>query len=83
METEEEKAMTHETSCTWVSTTTFIVGLATGISAGLLLAPQSGARTRRQLHNLAHDLEEQTGHFVGDAKASIGKVIEHGKRLVG
>lgn len=83
MEPEEEKAMTHETGCAWVSTTTFIVGLVAGIGAGLLLAPQSGVRTRRHLHTLAEDLEEQTSHILGDAKTSIGKVIEQGKRLVG
>jgi len=66
----------------WSSVTPFIVGFVSGIGAGILMAPQSGARTRRQLYNLAEDLEEQTDHFVSDAKASLGKVIERGKRLV-
>jgi hypothetical protein len=73
--------MTDGTRCLWTSTSTFVAGLVTGIGAGILLAPQSGARTRRQLHNLAHDVEEQTAHFFGDAKASLGRVIERGKRL--
>lgn len=75
--------MTNGNSSLWMRITTFFAGLVTGISAGLLLAPQSGARTRRQLHNLAQNLEEQTDHFVCDAKTSIGKLIEHGKGLVG
>lgn len=74
--------MTYETKCLWTSTSTFFAGLVAGIGAGILLAPQSGARTRRQLHNMAEDLGEQTSYMLGDAKTSIGKVIEHGKRLV-
>ena len=66
-----------------MSTTTFFAGLLAGIGAGLLLAPQSGARTRRQLENLAKDLQEDTSHMLGDAKTSIGKVIDQGKSLVG
>ena len=74
--------MIEGTRCTGISTTTFFAGLLAGISTGLLLAPQSGARTRRQLENLAKDLQEDTSHMLGDAKTSIGKVIEQGKSLV-
>jgi gas vesicle protein len=74
--------MIEGTRCTGISTTTFFAGLLAGISTGLLLAPQSGARTRRRLENLAKDLQEDTGHMLGDAKTSIGKVIEQGKSLV-
>jgi len=79
---EERVMMTNGTTSGWVTVATFIVGFAAGLGAGILTAPQSGARTRRQLHNLAHDLEEQTGHIVDDAKASVGRVIQLGKRLV-
>lgn len=75
--------MIQGTRCAWLSTTTFLAGLMAGISTGLLLAPQSGARTRRQIHGVAKDLEEKTSHILSDAKTSIGKVIDHGKRLVG
>jgi hypothetical protein len=78
---DEERAMTSGTRSRWLSVTTFIAGFVSGIGAGIILAPQSGARTLRQLHNLASDLEEQTGHFIGDAKASLNRVIERGKRL--
>jgi gas vesicle protein len=81
-EQQEDKAMIEGTRCTGISTTTFFAGLLAGISTGLLLAPQSGARTRRQLENLAKDLQEDTSHMLGDAKTSIGKVIEQGKSLV-
>ena len=74
--------MTNGTTRVWGTIATFIVGFAAGLGAGILTAPQSGARTRRQLHNMAHDLEEQSGYIVDDAKASLGKVIQLGKRLV-
>jgi len=75
--------MTDGTTGAWVTVATFIIGFAAGLGAGMLTAPQSGAKTRRQLHDLANDLEEQTGHIVDDAKASLGRVIQIGKRLVG
>ncbi|MBA5865137.1 MAG: hypothetical protein GDA67_00400 [Nitrospira sp. CR1.3] len=82
MKTDEESAMTNGPTNSWTSMTLFIVGLVSGISAGILLAPQSGARTRRQLRHLAQDFEEQTDHLIGDAKASIGKAIERGMHLI-
>ena len=75
--------MTERTGCIGMSTTTFFAGLIAGMSMGLLLAPQSGARTRRQLHALAKDLEEETNYILDDAKTSIGKAIEQGKSFVG
>jgi gas vesicle protein len=75
--------MTEGTRCTGIGTTAFFAGLIAGIGAGLLLAPQSGARTRRQLENLAKDLQEDTSHMLGNTKTSIGNVIEQGKSLVG
>ena len=75
--------MTEGMRCTGMSTTAFIAGLLTGIGSGLLLATQSGARTRRQLHGLAKDMQEEASHMLGDAKTSIGKVIDQGKSLVG
>lgn len=75
--------MAEEMRCIGMSTTTFFAGLVAGIGMGLLLAPQSGTRTRRQLHGLAKDLEEESSHILGDAKISIGKAIEQGKSLVG
>jgi gas vesicle protein len=66
-----------------MSTTTFIAGLLAGVCTGVLFAAQSGTRTRRQLHSWAKDLQEETNHMLGDAKISIGKVIDQGKSLVG
>ena len=75
--------MTEGIRYTGMSTTAFIAGFLTGIGSGLLLASQSGARTRRQLHSLAKDMQEEASYMLGDAKTSIGKVINQGKSLVG
>ena len=75
--------MTEGTCCTGIGTTAFFAGLFAGIGTGLLLAPQSGTRTRRELENLAKDLQEDTSHMLDNVKTSIGNVIEQGKSLVG
>lgn len=75
--------MNEQTRCTGICMTTFFAGLLAGICAGVLFAAQSGSRTRRQLHSLAKDLQEETSHIFGTAKASIGKAVEQGKSLVG
>ena len=75
--------MSEGTRCTAISTTTFFAGLLAGVCTGVLFATQSGARTRRQLHGWAKDLQEETNHMLGDAKISIGKVIDQGRSLVG
>lgn len=74
--------MTGSTRCTGTGTTAFFAGLVTGIGTGLLLASQSGARTRRQLHSLAKDVQEETNHILSDARTSIGRAIEHGRSFV-
>ena len=74
--------MTDGTRCTGIGTA-FVAGLVTGVGTGLLLASQSGARTRRQLHSLAKDMQEEANLMLGDAKTSIGKVIDQSKSLVG
>lgn len=75
--------MTEGTRCTGMSTAAFFAGLVAGIGTGLLLAPQSGARTRRQLHSLAKDLQEESNYMLDDAKTSLGKVLGQGKEYCG
>ena len=75
--------MAEGTRSTGVSMTAFLAGLVAGIGTGLLLAPQSGARTRRQLHGLAKDLQEESNYMLGDAKASLGKAFGQGKESCG
>jgi len=75
--------MTEGTRCIGMSTTTFLAGLMAGLITGLLLAPRSGVRTRRQLHSLPKDLQEEMNHMPGDAKTSLGKEIEQDGSRVG
>lgn len=74
--------MTGSTRCTGTGITVFFAGLVAGIGTGLLLASQSGARTRRQLHSLAKDVQEETNNILSDARTSIGRAIEHGRSFV-
>lgn len=60
----------------------FLTGLAVGVGTGVLMAPQSGARTRCQLRCLAEDLGERVTEMAGDARETVEQVIERGKRLV-
>ncbi len=60
----------------------FLTGLLVGVGTGVLLAPQSGARTRRQLRCLAEDVAERATEMAGDARDSVERVIEQGKQLV-
>ena len=60
-----------------------LTGLLIGGIAGLLYAPQSGARTRRQLANYAEDIKERAGEVVQDATEVIEKTLDRSRRHVG
>lgn len=64
----------------------FAAGLLVGVGTGILLAPQSGARTRRQIGSFVDDLREDATQLADDAKGAvegaIDGVIERGKRIV-
>ncbi len=63
----------------------FATGLIVGVGTGLLLAPQSGARTRRQIGGMVDDFREDATHLAEEAKQTVGEVIdgviERGKRI--
>ena len=59
-----------------------LTGIVLGTGLGLLLAPQSGARTRRQLRNMVEDATERVGEFADDAKETVNEVVERGKKFV-
>jgi len=61
----------------------FLSGVAVGIAGGLLVAPQPGERTRRQLRNLAGDLSEHASVMAMDAKKMVADTLDSGKRVVG
>jgi len=59
----------------------FLTGCVVGGIAGLLAAPQSGVRTRRQISNYAADVRERAGEATEDTTAAIQKVITKGRNL--
>jgi len=60
----------------------FLAGLTIGLMTGFLLAPHSGAYTRRQLRNVAEDVKEQASILASDAKEAVENAMEKGKRIV-
>jgi len=59
-----------------------LTGLLIGGIAGLLYAPQSGARTRRQIANFAEDVKERAGEAAEDATEALNKVVDNSRRFV-
>lgn len=60
----------------------FVAGMIVGGGAGLLLAPASGARTRRRLRAAAEDWKEEIGDLASDARSKVKQAIDHGRRMV-
>lgn len=60
----------------------FLAGMAVGVGTGLLIAPESGVRTRRRLRNYAEDLGDQITDLADEAKIKVGKFVDRGKELV-
>lgn len=55
---------------------TFATGFVLGAGAGLLLAPQSGVRTRRHLQHLGHNLRDKAEDLAQEAKDLVGSVLD-------
>ncbi|MEX0830240.1 MAG: YtxH domain-containing protein [Nitrospirales bacterium] len=66
-----------------VGLVTILSATALGFVCGLLLAPQSGSRTRRQLHDMALDASERMEEWTEDAKETVEEFVKHGKKVVG
>jgi gas vesicle protein len=74
--------MTYGRNGAMIGGVSFLAGLLAGGVAGLLYAPQSGARTRRQLVNVVDDAKERAGEMAEDAAGAAQQVVERGRRLV-
>ena len=78
--------MAQGTSTTAVGGVMFLVGLAVGVAAGLLLAPHSGTRTRRLIRNFAEDVAEDLGERAeelrDEALRAVHRVADQGKAFV-
>jgi gas vesicle protein len=63
---------------------TFIAGLTIGALIGtvsaILLAPQSGRRTRKQIARKAGDLSEAAADTVGEVRDEAGRLVDRTKR---
>lgn len=74
--------MDNDTRCIIFGGLALVTGIVLGTGLGLLLAPQSGARTRRQLRNMVEDATERVSEFADDAKETVNEVVERGKKFV-
>lgn len=54
-----------------VATFSFLIGAAVGAGVALLLAPQSGKKTRRQIRGIAEDLTDQAADYADMVKKKI------------
>lgn len=60
----------------------FLAGAIIGVGAALLLAPQSGAETRKLLKSYAEKAEEDALEKAKEARVALDKAIEQGKQFV-
>jgi gas vesicle protein len=60
----------------------FLAGALIGAGAALLLAPQSGAKTRKLLKDYAEKAQDETLERVQQTKSALDSVIEKGQEFV-
>ena len=54
----------------------FLTGLALGVMAGILLAPDKGSETRRKLSEKGRDLKDRFNDFIDSIHDKFGDVKE-------
>lgn len=74
--------MDTETRCLVFAGIAFFSGIVVGLGTGLLLAPQSGTRTRRHLRSMMEDVGERAGEFMEDAKETVEDLVDRGRKFV-
>jgi gas vesicle protein len=60
----------------------FLLGGMVGAGIALLLAPQSGSKTRQQIKETARDMTDKAGSYYGQVKDTMGTAVDKGKGLV-
>ncbi len=78
-----EDQTTQETNRIMLSFLALVSATSIGFICGLLLAPESGTRTRRKLHNMALDTRERVDEWTEDAKDTVEQFVKEGKKVVG
>ena len=73
--------MDNDTRYVLLAGLSLMVGVVLGTGLGLLMAPQSGSRTRRQLKNMMEDASERAGEFAEDAKEVVTDMVERSKKF--
>ncbi len=68
---------------TWKFWAAFGVGLAAGAALALIYAPQSGARTRRQIRRTFADAGDIIRDTANDVSDFAGKYLRRGKEAMG
>lgn len=72
-----------KTSSEWtVGTMGMVSGITLGVAAGLLCAPYSGRRTRKNLHQFASRTIEQAEDWIDNTKETIDDLVQRGKSAV-
>ena len=66
-----------------IGTMAFVSGVALGIAAGILWAPQSGKRTREDLQDLTTETLDQAEEWIDTTKETVGDLLKRGKAAVG
>ena len=57
-------------------------GILLGTGLGLLIAPQTGRRTRRQIKNYLNDTSERMNDLADDTRDRVSDFMDKGKRFV-
>ncbi|HNP31076.1 MAG TPA: YtxH domain-containing protein [Nitrospirales bacterium] len=65
-----------------IGTIALVSGITLGVAAGLLWAPQSGRRTREDLHDLATDTFDQAEDWIDSTKETVDDFVKRGKAAV-
>ncbi len=57
----------------------FLLGGVVGAGLALLIAPQSGAETRRKIKDIADDVKERTNKYIDETREKVAGAVDEGK----
>ncbi|MCX7965456.1 MAG: YtxH domain-containing protein [Syntrophorhabdaceae bacterium] len=60
----------------------FFIGGLIGAGIALLVAPKSGAETRKQIKEFAEDAKEKAGSYIEKVKEKASAAVEKGKEFI-